>query len=203
MAKSKMSQVTTFSLEGRFLGYQPEDGRKNKRLQLATAEGECSIKLTKEARAGLSRVLVPGDWVRVSGRKKLDRATQIIKLKADFIEPIVPTATIGAAKPKPAVKKSQETIFVCQKSGCMKRGGQAVCQALEIALSDRGLDDQVTIKRTGCMKNCGKGPNVVMPGKARYCKIGAQEIPDLVDKHFPAIEPVKPAEESRELVPVR
>ena len=184
MAKSKKSQVTTFSLEGRFLGYQPEDNHENKRLQLATAEGECSIKLKKEARAGLDRVLVPGDWVRVSGRKKLDRATQIIKLKADFIEPIVPLTTVGVAKPTPAVKKSQETILVCQKSSCMKRGGQAICQALETALSDRGLDDQVTIKGTGCMKNCSKGPNVVMPGKARYCKINAKEIPALVDSAF-------------------
>ncbi len=200
MAKSKASQVTTFSLEGRFLGYQIKDGYKTKRLQLATADGECSIKLAKEARVRLGRVLVPGDWVRVSGRKKLDRTTQLVKFKADSIEPIVPTATI--APKKPAVKKSQETILVCQKSSCMKRGGQAICQALETALSDRGLDDQVTIKGTGCMKNCSKGPNLVMPGKVRYCKISAKEIPDLVDQHFPVIEPVKPTEESHKLIPV-
>ena len=202
MAKSKTSQVTTFSLEGRFLGYPLEDGHKNKRLQLATAEGECSIKLTKEARTGLDRVLVPGDWVRVSGTKKLDRATQIIKLKADFIKPIAPIATVEADKPTPVVRKSQETILVCKKSSCMKRGGQAICQALETALSDRGLDDRVTIKGTGCMKNCSKGPNVIMPGKARYCKLDAKEIPDLVDKHFPAIAPVGPVEESRKLTPI-
>ena len=200
MGKSKTSQVTPFSLEGRFLGYQTEAGHKIKRFQLATAEGECSIKLTKEARIGLSHGLVAGDWVRVSGRKKLGRDTHTTQFKADFIEPIVPTAPI--AQPKPAVKKSSETILVCQKSGCMKRGGKAICQALETALSDRGLDDHVTIKGTGCMKNCGKGPNVVMPGKTRYCKIGASEIPDLVDKHFPEVESVNPIAEVRKLIPV-
>ena len=200
MAKSQANQVTAFSLEGRFLGYQLENGYKIKRLQLATADGECSIKLTKESRTSLGRVLVPGDWVHVSGRKKFDRDTQTFKLKADFIEPIVPISTVSIAKL--VVKKSQETILVCQKSGCMKRGGRAICQALETALSDRGLDDHVTIKGTGCMKNCSKGPNVVMPGKARYCKIDAKEIPGLVDQHFPAIEPVKPLEESRKLTPV-
>ncbi len=202
MGKSKTSQVTAFSLEGRFLGYEIAEGHKIKRLQLATAEGEYSLKLTKEARAGLGHVLVPGDWVQVSGRKKLDQATHLVKLKVDFIKPIIPTAAPAPVKPSSRQKPS-ETILVCQKSGCMKRGGKAICQALETALSDRGLDDQVTIKGTGCMKNCGKGPNVVMPGKARYCKIGAEEIPDLVDKHFPAIEPVKPIEESRELLPIR
>lgn len=208
MGKSKKSQVTTFSLEGRFLGYQVEDGHVE-RLQLATAEGECSLKLTKEARAGLNQVLVSGDWLQVSGRKKIDRATHLTKLKADFIKPIIPVAAIDAANlPKIAPvkpssrQKPSETILVCQKSGCMKRGGKAVCQALEMALSDRGLDDQVAIKGTGCMKNCGKGPNLVMPGKERYCKIGAKEIPALVDKHFPAIEPAKPVEESRKLLPI-
>ena len=61
--------------------------------------------------------------------------------------------------------------MVCQKSDCMKRGGKAVCQALEAALSDRGLEDQVTIKGTGCMKNCKAGPNLVMPDKTRYSRI--------------------------------
>lgn len=46
------------------------------------------------------------------------------------------------------------TILMCQKSDCMKRGGKAVCQALQETLSDRGLQNQVTIKGTGCMKQC-------------------------------------------------
>lgn len=197
MGKSKTSQVTTFSLEGRFLGYQVNEGNKTKRLQLATAEGECSLKLTKEAQSGLSQILL-GDWVQVSGRKKVDQATHLTKLKADFIQPIIPTATIEPS----SRQKPSEVILVCQKSGCMKRGGKAVCQALEMALSDRGLD-QVAIKGTGCMNNCGKGPNVVMPGKVRYCQINAKEIPGLVDKHFPVSEPVEPTAENRELIPTR
>ncbi|MCY7320923.1 MAG: (2Fe-2S) ferredoxin domain-containing protein [Phormidesmis sp. CAN_BIN36] len=202
MGKSKTSQVTTFCLEGRFLGYQVEEGNKPKRLQLATAEGECSLKLTKEARFGLNQILVSGDWVQVSGRKKIDQATHLTKLKVDFIRPIVSRTAIAPIEPSSRQKPS-EVILVCQKSGCTKRGGKAVCQALEMALSDRGLDDQVAIKGTGCMKNCGKGPNVVMPGKVRYCQIGAKEIPGLVDKHFPVSEPVEPIAESRELLPAR
>ena len=204
MGKAKPSQVTAFSIEGRFLGYQVEDGYKRKRLQLATAEGECLLKLTKEARAGLNQTLVSGDWVQVSGRKKIDPATSLTQLKADFIKPIVPTTAIasanllGVALIEPSSRQKQsETILVCQKSSCMKRGGKAVCKALETALDDRGLADQVAIKGTGCMKNCSKGPNLVMPGKARYCQISAREIPGLVDQHFPAIEPIKPTPESR------
>jgi (2Fe-2S) ferredoxin len=191
MGKSKKSQ-SEFSLEGRFLGYIVEDGYKIKQLRLATAEGECLIKLSKEARAKLRRVLVPGDWVKVGGTKKADSETDFVTLKAYSVMPIVPTTLI---KPEIRPSRSKENILVCQKSGCMKRGGKAVCQALETALSDRGLDDQVTIKGTGCMKNCGQGPNVIMPGKARYCKINAREIPGLVDKHFPDVEPIEKARE--------
>jgi (2Fe-2S) ferredoxin len=86
-------------------------------------------------------------------------------------------------KAKPA--KGKATILVCQKSDCMKRGGKEVCQALEAALSDRGLESEVTIKGTGCMKNCKGGPNVVMPDKTRYSRIQAAQIPAVMDKHFP------------------
>jgi (2Fe-2S) ferredoxin len=53
-------------------------------------------------------------------------------------------------------------------------------------LSDRDLT-QVTIKGTGCMKQCKAGPNIVMPDKTRYSRIRPQDIPNLVDKHFAAI----------------
>ncbi|MGV0026009.1 (2Fe-2S) ferredoxin domain-containing protein [Phormidesmis priestleyi] len=198
MGKSKKSQ-SGFSLEGRFLGYIVEDGYKIKQLRLATADGECFIKLSKEARAKLGQVLVPGDWVKVEGTKKVDSETELVKLKAYSVVPIVPTTSI---KPDIRPSKSKQSILVCQKSGCMKRGGKAVCQALEMALSDRGLDDQVTIKGTGCMKNCGQGPNVIMPGKARYCKINAKEIPGLVDKHFPEVEPIEEVVEVCKLQPI-
>ncbi|WP_026732501.1 (2Fe-2S) ferredoxin domain-containing protein [Fischerella sp. PCC 9605] len=93
--------------------------------------------------------------------------------------PITPSIT--DAKPQPT---KVATILVCQKSDCMKRGGKAMCQALQSALSDRGLEDQVTIKATGCMKNCKAGPNLVMPDKTRYSHIQATQVPALIDKHF-------------------
>ncbi len=68
----------------------------------------------------------------------------------------------------------------------MKRGGKAVCKALEAELDNRNLTGQVTIRGTGCMKHCKAGPNlVVMPDKTCYSRISADEIPALLDKHFP------------------
>lgn len=175
-------QGLEFSLEGRFLGLVLEDG-DIKYLRLATVEGEFGIKICKKLRASWDLRLLPGDWVQVVGEKKLDQSGKL-KLKA---EQVIPAATVRGATDLPAKAKQAKTkanILVCQKSDCMKRGGKAVCQALAVALSDRGLEDQVAIKGTGCMKNCSSGPNLIMPDKTHHSRIKATQIPELLDKHL-------------------
>jgi (2Fe-2S) ferredoxin len=204
MGKFEAAHLSQFQLEGRFLRFVVEDGYKLKRMWIATPEGECCIKLSKESRASVGRVLMPGDWVRVTGRRKTDGKTGEVKLKADLILPTAPRSTETSipqpATPKTAPTKGKANILMCQKSDCMKRGGRAVCHALEQALDDRGLGDSVAIKPTGCMKHCKAGPNIVMPDKTRYSRISAAEVPDLLEKHFPS--DVQEAEENIASEPV-
>ncbi|WP_373538032.1 ferredoxin [Microcoleus sp.] len=81
--------------------------------------------------------------------------------------------------------KTQTKILVCQKSDCQKRGAATVCKALENALNARGLEEEVTVQGTGCLKQCKAGPNiVVMPDKTRYSRIAPAEVPAIIDKHF-------------------
>lgn len=187
-----LKQVSAFSLEGRFLSFEIEDGYKIKRLNLATAEGEVCVKLSKEARASVRGVLTPGDWIWVFGERYTYPDTEEVKYKALLIKQADPGHTPPLTASTPVVPpatttKPKATILVCQKSDCMKRGGKAVCQRLQQELSDRGLTDQVTIKGVGCMKECKAGPNlVVMPAKARYSRIDAAEIPDVLERHFPS-----------------
>ncbi|MGB3206861.1 MAG: (2Fe-2S) ferredoxin domain-containing protein [Crinalium sp.] len=189
---SKHTEASTFTIEGRFLGFEIEDGYKLKRLRLGTTEGEQSIKLSKDLKARLKWDLPPGTWFKISGERKIDIKTGKLKLKASQITPVIPSNSetnrptvvdLNAKVSAPA--KTKAPILVCQKSDCMKRGGKAVCQALAESLRDRGLENQVAIKGTGCMKQCKAGPNIVMPDKTRYTRIGAEEIPDIIDKHFP------------------
>ncbi len=182
MGKLKSKEVSAFSLEGRFLEFEFSDGYKLKYLRLATSEGECLIKLSKQLRSAFHLRLIPGDWVQILGEKKIDHKTGEVKLKAERVIPATASQEQVNVKAQPA--KTKASILVCQKSSCMKRGGAAVCQALATALSDRSLDEQVAIKGTGCLKQCKAGPNLVMPDKTRYCRIQAAEIPGVVDKHF-------------------
>ena len=85
----------------------------------------------------------------------------------------------------------------------MKRGGTGVCKALDESLRDRGLSGTVTIKGTGCMKDCKAGPNIVMPDKTRYSRIDADDIPAVIEKHFPAKTMSDPAETMSEKLTTR
>lgn len=198
MSKFDKNQVSEFCLEGRFLDFAIKDGYKLKGLLLATSEGECYVKLAKDLRAAFNLQLPKGTWLQVVGEKTLDLKTGEVKLKASRVMAAggekgtggqgdkgrrgesVGVSSLAESKGKSA----KATILVCQKSDCMKRGGTGVCRALESALSDRSLSNEVTIKGTGCMKNCKAGPNIVMPDKTRYSRIQASQVPALIDKHF-------------------
>lgn len=211
-------QVSEFSLEGEILSLIIEDGYKLKYLRICSDLGiEFLVKLCKELRASLPSVLTPGLRVQVAGEKQLNLKNGKLKLKAyslklcsnsdrtpqlldltnapvalvtspraiDKIEVISPTA----AQTVKAPAKTQTQILVCQKSDCQKRGGAAVCKALENALNSRGLEGQVTVRGTGCLKQCKAGPNiVVMPDKTRYSRIAPAEIPAIIDKHFAVVK---------------
>lgn len=183
MSKYKSKKVSEFTLEGRFLNFILEDGYKLKYLRLAAAEGEYWIKC-KALQHNSELHLIPGDWIQVIGESKLDLKTGKLKFKAAQVLPAIPNTQHHAVATQPAPANKKANILVCQKSSCMKRGGTAVCQALQSALSDRGLEDEVAIKGTGCLKQCKAGPNIVMPDKTRYSRIQAAEIPEVIDRHF-------------------
>jgi len=185
MSISTNAAVTEFCFEGRFLDFVIKDGYKLKGLLLGTSEGECYIKLAKHLRSAFDLRLPQGTWLQVVGTKQYNAKKDQLTLVAERV--MAASADMGTvaaqipAKTKPA---KTQTILICQKSDCMKRGGKALCQALESELINNGLENSVTIKGTGCMKNCKAGPNLVMPDKTRYSKIKAEQVPALIDKHF-------------------
>lgn len=185
---SKTKQRSTLSLEGRCLGLVYKDGSP-KRLRLLTADGEHTVKLAKDVRVSLSQAIVPGAWIQVWGETKTSHKLGEATLKAYRVSlavPGKPEETLPVAVPVAGSKHATSgKILICQKSDCTKRGGKAVCRALEAALSDRQLSD-VKIQGTGCMKDCKAGPNIVfMPEKTRYSRVSAQDVSTLVDEHFP------------------
>jgi (2Fe-2S) ferredoxin len=190
MSESYNTEITEFCLEGRFLDFVIKDGYQLKGLLLATAEGECYVKLAKNLRAAFDLRLPRGTWLQAVGTKKYDWKTGKVTLKAERVMAAraekgkIDNTNKTVEVPSINNSKTKATILVCQKSDCMKRGGKEVCQALADVLNDRSLENQVTIKGTGCMKNCKAGPNVVMPDKTRYTRIQAAQVPAIIEKHI-------------------
>lgn len=186
-----------FNLRGQLLEFIIKDNYKIKYLRI-DSDKEYWIKPSKEIRHQLTQKITPGCWVEVSGETKLSIKTGKLKLKADSVrlvanidsnteEKFFPNLENNLTNRQPA-KKPQSCILLCQKSDCWKRGGKAVCQILEENLRERGLEDQVQIKRTGCLKQCKQGPNlVIMPDKKRYSNLKPQQIPTLIEKHLQQI----------------
>lgn len=187
--------ISEFQLEGRFVGFILKDGYKPKTIRLETATGEYWIKLPKSLREEVLRDqlynrLKPGDRIYATGESILSLKNGTVKLIADEIQwpnsDRVSTMPVESSNPaNPCGQKKKCRILVCQKSDCRKRGGETIAIALEQQLEELGLSDQVQIKKTGCMSRCKHAPNVVvMPDKTRYSRLGPEEIPELIEKHF-------------------
>ena len=176
---NKYLTLSELNLEGQLLGFVGGDPGKYKYLQLAVPSGNVEIKLPKELRRSLSLSLVPGQQIRVCGHSKVDSRTSKIKIKAYRVTPI------DACPNQNLPPETKARIMVCQKSGCIKRGGKGFLSELEKTLSDRGLLDKVTIEQTGCQKCCSSAPNCVLElGKKKYKNIQPEAIASLLESHL-------------------
>ncbi|MDJ0725880.1 MAG: (2Fe-2S) ferredoxin domain-containing protein [Prochloraceae cyanobacterium] len=188
MTKLK-DKVSEFSVIGELLGFIFKDGYKIKYLRILVSEREYWIKLPKELRNNLDSAIKPGCLLKVNGEGQLSLRNGKLKLKATEVSLAATLPNIsgcGSLVAENKQTKSKATILVCQKSTCWhKKGGKAVCQSIEAGLRDRGWEDKIKIKTTGCLKQCKKGPNVVvMPDKTKYSQVMPQQIPNLLEKHF-------------------
>jgi len=189
-------QISEFNLVGQLLGFVIKDGYKIKYLRVAISEKEYWIKPEKAIRQQLAQTINPGCWIEVQGFSEQSFKTGKVKLKANSVKKIA-ISEPTQAQPRQE-KPCKSSILVCQKSSCWKRGGKEVCQFLKEGLRDRGLDDTVQVKLTGCLKQCKAGPNVVMmPDKERYSKVQPHHVTELLDKHF---TPDKASDRSQSMV---
>lgn len=194
--------VSEFDLVGQLVDIIIKSDNRVKYLKLATDRREYWIKVSKQVGYNLSQILKLGCKIQIQGEYKqswkngkvkykaqsvtlVDRQKQessiISKLAVDSLNQL-PEKVTSSAKPK-------AKVLVCKKSTCWNRGGKAVCELLEEGLRDRGLTNQVQIKTTGCLKQCKKGPNLVMmPDKTCYSKVQPKQVPLLIDKHLVGVE---------------
>ncbi len=83
------------------------------------------------------------------------------------------------------------TIFVCQGTGCLSSGSEAVYQAFKDEIARQGMND-AEVDFTGCHGFCEQGPNVVIePEGIFYTHVQAEDAPEIVSSHLRDGEPVE------------
>jgi (2Fe-2S) ferredoxin len=164
--RSSMSSIKKqFDVVGEFAGFAAIGGYELKYLRLHNNEGKYLIKIPKEMRLPLYKTLALGDLINCQGETK-----DQYKWKAYSIT-------------KVTTQKIQQKILICQGSDCLKRGSQRISQELQSQLKQQGLDQQVAICSTGCLKNCKQGVNlIVMPEKRKYCQVQLQQIGTIIER---------------------
>src|SRR5512135_848888 len=61
---------------------------------------------------------------------------------------------------KEVAARKKFTVRCCMAAGCMSSNSKGVKEALETAVKDAGMEDQVEVRGVGCMKLCCQGPLV-------------------------------------------
>jgi NADH:ubiquinone oxidoreductase subunit E len=186
---SQKWQESTVAVTGQLIGFIFKDGYKLKYLRMNVAEREYWFKVPKELRHSLDSAIQSGCFLEIQGTAKTHRKNGKLELTADAVTLISqeqaqhPPTTPSGKKAKK--EKNKGKILICQKSDCWKRGGKKICEKLQQELSDRGLDETITVQKTGCLKKCKKGPNiVVLPEKAHYPLFKPQQVSSVLEKHF-------------------
>jgi NADH-quinone oxidoreductase subunit F len=87
--------------------------------------------------------------------------------------------------------QNHHTIFVCQGTGCLSSGSDAVYEALKEEISRQGIN-HAEVDFTGCHGFCEQGPNVVIePEGIFYTHVQAEDASEIVTSHLRDGKPVE------------
>ena len=179
---------------------------KVKRFELQTPKGTFYFKIPHKLHKRLNCQLYPDAKLEVKGKANICPKKAKIKLKIEQITVLPPNPSPPPLDLKFFESTTSENrtilennttlengtnselkgkILLCKKSSCWKRGGKAIYDKITEELQEQGLENSITIKKTGCMGRCQSAPNlVVLPDQARYKYFNEENVNSLIDTHF-------------------
>jgi bidirectional [NiFe] hydrogenase diaphorase subunit len=85
-------------------------------------------------------------------------------------------------KEKELASRKKFTVRCCLAAGCISSNAEAVKDALNKAVTDAGLTDQVEVRGVGCLRLCCEGPLVqVDPSGTLFEKVTPQDAPSIIN----------------------
>lgn len=78
------------------------------------------------------------------------------------------------------------------KGSCGQKGSQELAEALKALVRERGLDGQVMVNRTSCLKHCSRGITVaVQPDNVWYAGVQQADLEEICAAHLEAGLPLE------------
>ena len=76
-------------------------------------------------------------------------------------------------------------VLVCGGTGCTSSNSQAIIEALEAQIAEKGLIEEIKVIKTGCFGLCALGPiMIVYPEGSFYSQVKVEDIPEIVEEHL-------------------
>lgn len=79
----------------------------------------------------------------------------------------------------------QRQALVCvYGEWCQKVGAEELRARLKAAVKDAGLAKELRVTKSGCLGQCGHGPNLVFwPENVWYSRVHAEDVPEIMRVH--------------------
>jgi len=78
------------------------------------------------------------------------------------------------------------------KGSCGPKGAEDLVDRLKSLLRDRGLDEEIIVSRTSCLKHCSRGVTVaVQPDNVWYARVGPNDLDEICASHLEDGRPVE------------
>lgn len=83
-------------------------------------------------------------------------------------------------------------VLVCAGTGCTIGNSSGLVEEFEEQIRSFGLENEVSVHKTGCLGLCGVGPNVsIYPDNIIYKGVKKEDVRDIVQEHFYKGRPLK------------
>ncbi|MCK4792016.1 MAG: NAD(P)H-dependent oxidoreductase subunit E, partial [Desulfobacteraceae bacterium] len=76
---------------------------------------------------------------------------------------------------------NKTVVKICCSTGCRAGGALKILEGCKQKIADRGLEDEIEVKKTGCRGFCENGPVMAIePADIFYNKVDPNDVPDIV-----------------------
>ena len=87
-----------------------------------------------------------------------------------------------AEEEQASLKQYKYRIHICAGTGCISSNSEELIKALETEVENRGLQDQVLVRKVGCMGLCAAGPVVsILPDDILYQSVTSADAAEIIE----------------------